>query len=120
VLVAVLERRAGLGYLAKHDVYASAVGGVRVAEPAADLAIALAIASTHKGHAVSPELVACGEVGLGGEVRHVSHIGRRLAEAARLGFKAAMVPASCPEGPKGLELIRVKDVTTAIRKAVSQ
>jgi DNA repair protein RadA/Sms len=120
VLVAVLERRAGMGYLAKKDVYASAVGGVRVVEPAADLAIALAIASTYKGEPIAADLVACGEVGLGGEIRQVSHMGRRLAEAARLGFKAAVVPVSCPEGPKGLELIRVKDVTTAISSTVSR
>lgn len=120
VLVAVLERRAGMGYLAKKDVYASAVGGVRVVEPAADLAIALAIASTFNGEPVASDVVACGEVGLGGEIRQVSHMGRRLAETARLGFKAAIVPASCADGPKGLELIRVKDVTTAISKAVSR
>jgi DNA repair protein RadA/Sms len=120
LLIAVLERHAGLGVLGKRNVYGSAVGGIRVVEPAADLAIALAIASTHKNRVVAPDLVACGEVGLGGEIRQVSHMGRRLAEAARLGFKAAIVPMSCPDGPKGLELIRVKDVTTAIGMAVTQ
>jgi DNA repair protein RadA/Sms len=118
LLVAVLERRCKIGYLAKHDVYASAVGGVRIVEPAADLGIALAIASAHMDVAVSADLVACGEVGLSGEVRHVSHIGRRLAEASRLGFKAAVVPASCPDGPSGLQLIRVKTVTAAIREVI--
>jgi DNA repair protein RadA/Sms len=118
LLVAVLERRCKIGYLAKHDVYASAVGGVRIIEPAADLGIALAIASAHMDVAVSADLVACGEVGLSGEVRHVSHIGRRLAEASRLGFKAAVVPASCPDGPSGLQLIRVKTVTAAINEVI--
>jgi DNA repair protein RadA/Sms len=120
VLVAVLERRAELVVLARRNVYASAVGGIRIAEPAADLALALAIASAHKNRPVAPDVVACGEVGLGGEIRQVSHIGRRLAEAARLGFKAAVVPASCPEGPKGLDLIRVKDVKAAISEVVSR
>jgi DNA repair protein RadA/Sms len=120
LLVAVLERHTGMSVLGKRNVYGSAVGGIRVVEPAADLAIAIAIASTHKNRVVAPDLVACGEVGLGGEIRQVSHMGRRLAEAARLGFKAAVVPMSCPDGPKGLELIRVKDVTTAISRTVSQ
>lgn len=120
LLVAVLERHAGLGVLGKRNVYGSAVGGIRVAEPAADLAVALAIASTHRNKRIASDLVACGEVGLGGEVRLVSHMGRRLAEAARLGFTAAMVPASCPDGPEGLELVRVKDVTAAIGAAVSR
>jgi DNA repair protein RadA/Sms len=120
LLVAVLERHAGLGVLGKRNVYGSAVGGIRVVEPAADLALALAIASTHNGRAMAHDLVACGEIGLGGEVRQVSHMARRLAEAARLGFNAAVVPASCPDGPKGLELLRVKDVKTAIKKVGSQ
>jgi DNA repair protein RadA/Sms len=64
--------------------------------------------------------VAVGEVGLGGEIRQVSHMARRLNEAARLGFKAAIVPASCPDGPKGLELIRVKDVKAAIESTIGR
>ncbi|MDQ1373910.1 MAG: hypothetical protein QOJ09_1248 [Actinomycetota bacterium] len=120
LLVAVLERHAGLSVLGKRNVYASAVGGVRVAEPAADLAIALAIASTHKGRVMAPDVVACGEIGLGGEIRQVSHMARRLNEAARLGFKAAIVPASCPDGPSGLELIRVKDVTAAVERTIGR
>jgi DNA repair protein RadA/Sms len=120
VLVAVLERRAGLGYLTKREVFASAVGGVRVIEPAVDLGLALAIASTWKGEHVAPDLVACGEVGLGGEIRQVSHMGRRLAEAARLGFKAALVPMSCVDGPPGLDLLRVKDVKAAIDRSVGR
>ena len=120
VLVAVLERHAGMQILGKRNVYASAVGGVRVVEPAADLALVLAMASTFKGRPVASDLVACGEVGLGGEVRQVSHMGRRLAEAARLGFKAAVVPHSCPAGPHGLELLRVKQVKEAIELTVSR
>jgi DNA repair protein RadA/Sms len=120
LLVAVLERHADMGILGKRNVYASAVGGVRVVEPAADLAIVLAIASTNNDRVMAPDVVAVGEVGLGGEIRQVSHMARRLNEAARLGFKAAIVPASCPDGPKGLELIRVKDVKAAIESTIGR
>jgi DNA repair protein RadA/Sms len=120
VLVAVLERRADLGYLAKHDVYASAVGGVRVGEPAADLPLALAIASTFRNRPARPGVVAFGEVGLGGEIRQVGHMGRRLSEAARLGFTSAIVPMTCPDGPDGLHLVRVKDINAAIEAALNK
>ena len=112
LLVAVLERRCGLS-LSRSDVYASAVGGVRVVEPAADLALALALASAASGAPVPADMVACGEVGLGGEVRQVGHTARRLAEAARLGFRRALVPASAPE-VAGIELIRVASIRGAV------
>lgn len=91
VLLAVLERRAGLA-LAKSDVFTLAVGGARIAEPSADLGMALAIASACFDRALPSDLVVCGEIGLGGEVRQLAQLERRLAEAARLGFAHALVP----------------------------
>ena len=88
---AVVERRGGVK-LADADVFAASVGGVRIAEPAADLALALAIASAAKDTPLPPGVVALGEVGLSGEIRRVGGTGRRLAEAARQGYKVALVP----------------------------
>ena len=113
LLLAVLDQRAGLRFSGL-DVYVSAVGGVRVAEPGADLPLALALASARSGQALPPGLVACGEVGLGGEVRQVGHTARRLAEAARLGFDRALLPASAPDGPAGLRVRRVASVREAV------
>ena len=108
-----LENRAGISF-AKREVFASAVGGVRLNEPAVDLGVALALASAASGRALPDDLVACGEVGLGGELRQVSHTGRRLAEAARLGFRAALVPASAPDGPEGMRLVRATTLRAAL------
>jgi DNA repair protein RadA/Sms len=106
VLLAVLDRALGLG-LGRTDVFASVVGGVRLSEPAADLAVALAVAGAACGRPVPPDMVAFGEVGLGGELRQVAHAERRLQEAARLGFRRAAVPAGCCPGPAGMRLLRV-------------
>jgi DNA repair protein RadA/Sms len=116
LLLAVLDRRVGLTFSGV-DVYVSAVGGVRINEPGADLAVALALASAMTGVALPPQLVACGEVGLGGELRQVGHTSRRLAEAARLGFDEAIVPASAPDAPAGLRLHRVTSLADAIDAA---
>ena len=113
MVLAVLERRVQLP-VANLDVYALAVGGVRVNEPGADLALGLAVASALRGRPAPPDLVACGEVGLGGELRQVAHMPRRLAEAARLGFKRAMVPYSAPQTVEGIELMRVGTLADAI------
>jgi DNA repair protein RadA/Sms len=113
LLLAVLERRVGLSFSGT-EVYASAVGGVRVAEPAADLVLGLVLASARSGVALPAGLVACGEVGLGGEVRHVGQLTRRLAEAARLGFTEAVVPAGSPPGPPGLHLRPVASLREAV------
>jgi DNA repair protein RadA/Sms len=115
MLVAIVQQRAGVE-LAGRDVFASVAGGVRASEPGADLAIALAIASAREDAPVRADSVAVGELGLGGEVRQVPHIGRRLAEAQRLGFTRAIVPASTPD-VTGLELVRVGDLDTARRAA---
>jgi DNA repair protein RadA/Sms len=114
VILAVLDARAKVNLYGAH-VYASAVGGVRVSEPAIDLAIALALVSTSGNTALPDDVVVCGEVGLAGEVRQVPQIARRLHEAARLGFKRAIVPDSTPDAAPGIELLRVDSLTQAIK-----
>jgi DNA repair protein RadA/Sms len=108
-LLAVLDRRAGLD-LGRHDVYVSAVGGVRLSDPGADLAVCLAVASAATGQVVDGNLVVIGEVGLGGELRQVAQTPRRLSEAARLGFSRAAVPAGAGSPPaeagKGSMVVR--------------
>jgi DNA repair protein RadA/Sms len=93
LLIAVLGRRAGIG-LASHDVYANVAGGIAVAEPAVDLPLALALASSLRDRPIANGSVAFGEVGLLGELRSVSGLERRVREAARLGFDRAIVPRS--------------------------
>lgn len=114
MLLAVLGARAGLS-LGQRDVFVSVVGGIRVTEPAADLAVVVAVASAAGDRSPPPDLVAFGEVGLGGEVRQVPDAPRRLAEAVRLGLHTALVPASCPDAPSGMRLVRVGDVADAAR-----
>lgn len=113
LILAVLEERAGIS-LAKKDVFASAVGGVKVYEPAADLALGLAVASSVIGASIPEKLVSCGEIGLGGEIRQVAQAERRLAEAARLGFTKALVPMMNPTQISGIELVRVATLNEAI------
>jgi DNA repair protein RadA/Sms len=116
VQIAVLDQRASIK-LGKREVYVSAVGGVRINEPGADLATSLALASAHLNKALPSDLVVCGEVGLAGEVRTVSLMSRRLAEAARLGFRQAMVPVSAEVPKTNLEIIRVASLAEAISRA---
>ena len=113
VVLAVLAERAGV-VLRDADVFALAAGGVRVTEPAADLAMALAVVSSRVAVPLPPDLVVCGEVGLGGELRQVAHTPRRLAESARLGFARALVPSSAPDGPPGIRVLRAATVQEAI------
>lgn len=116
ILVAVLERRARVS-LSGQDVFAATAGGIRLTEPAADLAVCLALASAAKDWQVPAELVVFGEVGLGGEVRPVPQLQRRLAEAARLGFRRALVPATSQAGSgkvEGLALTPVGSVSEAL------
>jgi len=115
LLLAVLERRCGVP-LGSCDVFVSTVGGLRVCEPASDLGVALAVVSAASGVSLGDDLVGCGEVGLAGEIRQVGGIERRLAEAARLGFRRAVVPRSCPDGPGGLELTRVGTLSEAVER----
>ncbi|HSK95734.1 MAG TPA: DNA repair protein RadA [Euzebyales bacterium] len=113
LLLAVLERRARLP-MYQHEVFVSAVGGVRITDPGADLALCAAIVSSLTDHPLAPDLVVLGEVGLAGEVRQVVHAERRLAEAARLGFTRAVVPANSPNGVEGITLHRVSTVAEAL------
>ncbi|MDX6246062.1 MAG: hypothetical protein QOE76_3785 [Frankiales bacterium] len=114
MVLAVLDRRAQIK-VSEADVYAATVGGVRLAEPAADLAIALAVASAARDRPLPAGLVAVGEVGLAGEVRPVSAVARRLAEAARLGFTRALVPTGAGSGPAGMTVTEVPDLAAALR-----
>jgi DNA repair protein RadA/Sms len=121
LIIAVLTRRVGLR-LFEQDVFASVVGGLQVGEPAADLAVAVAIASSVRDRAVMADLTVIGEVGLSGELRTVSHTSARLKEAARLGFKRCLLPRSGrPADQKaaaGIEAIPVRSVAEAIQKAL--
>jgi DNA repair protein RadA/Sms len=109
MLLAVLEKRAGVR-LHDAEVYAATVGGMRVVEPAADLALALAITSARRDVALPSDVVVLGELGLAGEVRRVAGIERRLAEAARLGFTHALVPPDNGTAPEGMRISEVHDV----------
>lgn len=121
LLVAVLQKRVGLP-LQGQDIYANVVGGLKIAEPAADLPLTLAIASSFRDRAVDPRLVAIGELGLSGEVRSVNHLERRLIEARRLGFTRAIIPANLGRRSgsfgEGLELIRVSTLQEALQAAL--
>ncbi len=113
LVLAVLERRLGLSMVGS-DVHVAVAGGVRAVEPATDLALALALVSAVSGIAVPDDVAVCGELGLGGEVRQVHQMPRRLAEAARLGFRRALVPASAPvPGVAGPDCIRVDSLAEA-------
>ena len=113
MLLAVLEKRAGVR-LHDAEVYAATVGGMRVVEPAADLALALAITSARRDVALPSDVVVLGELGLAGEVRRVAGIERRLAEAARLGFTHALVPPDSGRAPDGMRLTEVRDVGVVV------
>ncbi len=117
MILAVLEQHAGLR-LADQDVFASVAGGMRVAEPAADLGLALAVAGSHLRRRIEPATVALGEIGLSGEVRRVSQMEQRLREAARLGFRRAVVPSGAVDGRAGIELVEVKSMSDAMEGLV--
>ncbi|HEY9875626.1 MAG TPA: DNA repair protein RadA [Candidatus Obscuribacterales bacterium] len=116
-ILAVLEKRVGIP-LSKLDVYVASAGGLNVEEPAVDLGIAIAVVASFRDRIVDPGTVLIGEVGLGGQIRAVSQMELRLKEAAKLGFKRAIVP----KGPKfpevGLEIIPVAKVIDAIVAAI--
>ena len=119
LLLAVLGRRAGIS-LGGHDVYANLAGGLAVSEPGLDLPVALALASSLRDRPIDPALVAVGEVGLLGELRVVGGLERRLREAARLGFKRAVVPAGRGRPPTvaGLEIVAAGSLREAVRAAL--
>jgi DNA repair protein RadA/Sms len=116
MVIAVLDKRTGAPVGAQ-DIFAATVGGVRITEPAADLALVCAVASSVLDHPLPVDAIAIGEVGLAGEVRRTTGLGRRLAEAARLGFRHAVIPAGSRADttiPDGLAVIEVPTVAAAI------
>ncbi|MBI3915013.1 MAG: DNA repair protein RadA [Chloroflexi bacterium] len=120
LLTAVLSQRCGLK-LFNQDVFVNVVGGLKINEPAADLTVALAIASSFRDRPVAEDLVVIGEVGLSGELRTVSQAARRLTEAARLGFKRAIVPqtlANLKEKPDGIALVGARTLAQAMDMAL--
>ena len=115
MLLAVLHRHAGIGCF-DQDVFINAVGGVRINEPAADLAVILAIVSSMRNRPLPKGLVAFGEIGLAGEIRPAPRGQERLKEAAKLGFSRALIPsANAPKKPiEGLEVISVARLDDAL------
>ncbi|MGD9714752.1 MAG: magnesium chelatase domain-containing protein, partial [Thermomicrobiales bacterium] len=121
LLVAVLQKRLGLN-LGTQDIYANVVGGLRINEPGADLAAALAIISSFRDIEFDPATIAIGELGLSGEIRSVGQLERRLGEASRLGFTRAIVPGHGSNTVKtipGLDIVRAGTVVEAVRAAFS-
>jgi len=119
--VAVLTRRVGLS-LGDQDVFVNVVGGLAIDEPAADLAVAAAVASSLRGLPLRAEVVLIGEVGLSGELRMVGQMPARLREAARLGFKTAVVPKRVRRGepwPDELQIIEVRSLKQALDIALN-
>jgi DNA repair protein RadA/Sms len=116
LIAAVLTKRVGLR-LGNQDIIVNVTGGLKVGEPAADLGIALAIASSARDISVDPGLVAAGEVGLSGELRAVSQLERRVAEAARLGFERCLVPKTSAQikAPRNIQLLTASTLKEAIR-----
>jgi DNA repair protein RadA/Sms len=116
MITAVLTKRAGLK-LGTQDIMVNVTGGLRISEPAADLGIALAIASSFRDMAVNPQLIAAGEIGLSGEIRAVSQLDRRSNEAAKMGFKQFLVPKAGNKvmpATKGIKLIAVNSLREAM------
>ena len=120
MLLAVAEKRGGMN-LSSFDAYLNVVGGMQLDEPAADLTVVLAVASSFRDRPIADDLVAIGEVGLTGEIRAVSHMNQRLGEASRLGFKKCIIPRGGSEKleiPEGLTVYRVRNLREAIEVAL--
>jgi DNA repair protein RadA/Sms len=123
ITVAVLTRRAGLP-LGEQDIFANVVGGLQVDEPAVDLAVAVALASSVRDRPLPADLALVGEVGLSGEVRSVGQLEARLQEASRLGFGHAIIPRRLSRSefhpPDGLEITQVRSLRQAIDAALGR
>lgn len=120
LLMAVMEKRAGMK-LNLFDAYLNVIGGLRLDEPAADLPVVLAVASSYRDQCIPDDLAAIGEVGMTGEIRSVSNLNQRLAEVSRLGFKKCMIPKGGSEKleiPQGLTVYRVRNIREAIETAL--
>jgi len=120
LISAVLMRRAGLR-LQEQDLFVNVVGGLKISEPAADLALAAALASSYHEAPLPADLALLGELGLGGELRTVSRPAARLREAAKLGFRRVLLPRlrrPLPDLPPELELLPVRDLAAALKLAL--
>ena len=120
LLLAVLEKRGGMN-LSSSDVYLNVIGGLRLDEPAADLPVALAIASSFRDRPLSDQMAAVGEIGLTGEIRSVSELSKRLNEISRLGFTSCIIPRRGTDQlipPAGLTLLRVRNIREAIEASL--
>ena len=122
LVTAVLSKRVGLN-LSTQDLFVNVIGGMKIGEPAADMAIAAAIASSYRNVPVAADMAILGEIGLSGELRSVGHLPRRLSEAAKLGFKRAIVPRNAlrrkgDEFPKEIEVIGVRTLVEALDAAL--
>lgn len=118
LLSAVLTKRMGLK-LWEHDIFVNVIGGMKINEPASDLAMAVAIASSYYDRPIPADIAIVGEVGLSGEVRRVGQLGARLNEAQKIGFKRALIPRmrqGAEDIPKGIDLIQVRNVADALRQ----
>ncbi len=120
-IIAVLEKRIGLN-LSKHDVYVNVIGGIEIDEPAADLGIALAVATCYRDVVVDSDCVIIGEISLSGEIRNVSNIEKRIYEAQKLGFKKAIIPKLTKKLPDNfdIQIIQVPRLMDAISACVSK
>ena len=121
LITAVLSRRAGI-QLIDQDVFVNVVGGLKISEPAADLAVAVAIASSTKDIPVKADTILIGEIGLSGELRMASRMSERLGEAAKLGFESAIIPKRLRSGgfswPKNINIIEVRSLSQALKEAL--
>lgn len=120
LIIAVLEKRMGM-FLQNQDAYLNVAGGIKLDEPAVDLAIAISIASSFRDQATQPFDVVFGEIGLTGEIRGVSRIDQRVKEAEKLGFRRVIMPEKSMKGwthPKGMEIIGVNTVAEALKAAL--
>jgi DNA repair protein RadA/Sms len=122
LLAAVLSKRVGLR-LHDQDIFVNVVGGLRINEPAADLSVAIAIASSYRDKPVAQDLAIMGEIGLSGELRSISQATKRLNEASRLGFKRCLIPRSVrlsKDRPSGLEVVRARSLREALDVALGE
>ena len=119
-IIAVLEKRIGLN-LSSHDVYVNVIGGLEIEEPAADLGIALAIATCYRDVCVNPNCVIIGEISFSGEIRNVSNLEKRIYEAQKLGFKKAVIPKQTKKFSENfdIEIVQVPRLIDAITACVS-
>jgi DNA repair protein RadA/Sms len=119
MLTAVLSKRVGVP-LFNQDIYVNVVGGLRISEPAADLAVAMAILSSYRNQRIDPDMVLVGEIGLSGELRSVSQTERRLGEAAKLGFSSAIYGGNATPAPAGFRATTVRSLSEAVDLALGR